>query len=145
MPPTPPPEPEIFKSWVTDRLRYRDTDKVGHVNNAVFSTFCESGRTEILYKDGRPIAPEGLNWVIARLEMNYLSELNWPGEVETGTAVERIGTSSIVLYQGIFKDGVCAADAKTVIVLMDESTRRSAPMPPETLAALESLKLESEA
>lgn len=144
MPRTPPPKPEAFKSWVADRLRYCDTDQLGHVNNAVFSTFCESGRTAILYRDGRPIAPAGLNWVIARLELNYRSELNWPGEVETGTAVEKIGSSSMVLYQGIFKDGICAGDARTVIVLMDESTRRSTPLPPEVVATLESLKLDAE-
>lgn len=31
-----------------DKLRYCDTDKQGHVNNAVFSTFLETGRAEFL-------------------------------------------------------------------------------------------------
>lgn len=140
MPPTPPPKPEDFKAWTTDRLRYCDTDRQGHVNNAVFATFCESGRTSILFENGRPIAPEGFAWVIARLVLDFRSELNWPGEVETGTAVARIGSSSITLKQGIFKEGVCAADAETVIVLMDENSRRAAPLPPEVVARLEDLK-----
>lgn len=140
MPPTPAPKPEDFKLWTTDRLRYCDTDRQGHVNNAVFATFCESGRTSLLFEEGAPIAPPGFAWVIARLVLDFRSELNWPGEVATGTAVARIGTSSIVLKQGMFKDGVCAAEAETVIVLMDESTRRAAPLPSEVVAKLERLQ-----
>lgn len=140
MPPTPAPKPEDFKLWTTDRLRYCDTDRQGHVNNAVFATFCESGRTSLLFEEGTPIAPPGFAWVIARLVLDFRSELNWPGEVATGTAVARVGTSSITLKQGMFKDGVCAADAETVIVLMDESTRRAAQLPSEVVAKLERLK-----
>ncbi|MEX0923332.1 MAG: thioesterase family protein [Rhodovibrionaceae bacterium] len=139
-PAPPPPTPEDFPAWTADRLRYCDTDRQGHINNAVFATFCESGRTSLLFEEGAPISPPGTAWVIARLELDFRSELNWPGEVEIGTAVKSIGGSSIVLRQGMFKDGVCAADAQTVIVLMDEASRKSAPLPPELRARLEKLK-----
>ena len=36
-------------AFLTDNIRYRDTDRQGHVNNAVLSTFPETGRVELLY------------------------------------------------------------------------------------------------
>ena len=117
----------FHRHWVRDVLRYADTDRQGHVNNAVFATFAESGRVPILYDPARPLAPEGASFVLARLVVDYLSELRWPGEVAIGTSVLRIGRSSVTFGQGMFNDGRCVATAETVIVLMDETTRRSRP------------------
>ena len=38
-----------FALQTYDKLRYADTDRQGHVNNAVFSTALETGRAEFLY------------------------------------------------------------------------------------------------
>jgi len=115
--------------WKRDVLRYRDTDRQGHVNNAVFVTFLESGRVAILYDPGKPLAPEGASFVIARLALDFISEIRWPNDVEIGTTVTRLGTSSVTLGQGLFVDKRCVAVAETVIVLMDEQTRKSRPLP----------------
>ena len=40
---------EQFPIRTYDKLRYADTDRQGHVNNAVFSTFLETGRVELIY------------------------------------------------------------------------------------------------
>ena len=34
----------IFRFWSREVCRYGDTDRQGHVNNAAFVTFCETGR-----------------------------------------------------------------------------------------------------
>lgn len=44
-----------FSLLTTDKIRYSDTDRQGHVNNAVFSTFLETGRAERLYRDELPL------------------------------------------------------------------------------------------
>ena len=53
MPPNPPaprPVPLLgdFAVISREKLRYGDTDRQGHVNNAVYSTFLETGRVEML-------------------------------------------------------------------------------------------------
>jgi acyl-CoA thioester hydrolase len=113
------------------------------VNNAVFATFSEIGRVAFLYRPDEPLAPEGSSFVIARIEIDYLAELHWPGTVEIGTAVTRIGRSSFGLTQGVFDRGRPVAAIEGVIVLMDDATRRSMPLPAGTIAALERLRLES--
>jgi acyl-CoA thioester hydrolase len=38
----------IYPYWVKERVRWSDTDMVGHVNNMSLSAYFETGRTEIL-------------------------------------------------------------------------------------------------
>lgn len=123
-----------FKTF--DKIRYADTDRQGHVNNAVFSTFLETGRVEFLYDPNNPLFDEGASFVIANLSLNLLAEIRWPGKVDIGTGVTKIGNSSLCLYQGLYQDGTCVATAETVIVQMNESSRGSHPLTDRTKAFL---------
>ena len=115
----------------TEIVRYGDTDRQGHVNNAVFSTFFECSRTDILYDPRRNLITADREFVIVKFEVEYLAELGWPGTVEIGTRVARLGRSSIVCEQAIFQNGVCAAASSNVMVMIDVETRKSAALPDE--------------
>lgn len=119
----------LFPSWARDILRYGDTDRQGHVNNVAFATFCETGRVAMLYDWQNPMAPPGCSFVIARLILDFRGEIFWPGKVDIGTGVLSIGNSSFTLAQGVFVEERCVATSEAVIVLTDESTRRSTPLP----------------
>ncbi len=136
----PPTVREAYPLFTHDKLRYADTDRQGHVNNAVFATFLETGRVEVLYDPDTPLADEGCEFVIAHLALDFHSELRWPGQVDIGVRVARIGTSSVRLQQGLFQDGQCAATATTVIVQMSLETRRSQPLTAAAIARLEALR-----
>lgn len=129
------PEYENFPLKTYDKIRYADTDRQGHVNNALFSTFLETGRTELLYAK-EPLHAENASFVIASQKLDLLSEIRWPGIVEIGSAVTRIGNSSLSLFQGIYQDGKLAAVAETVIVQMDDHTRKSKSLSSETIERL---------
>jgi acyl-CoA thioester hydrolase len=120
---------EQFPARAHDKLRYADTDRQGHVNNAVFSTFIETGRVELIYDPKAPLISPGTSFVIVNLNLQLRAEICWPGIVDVGTAVTRVGNSSMQLYQGVFQDGVCCATAETVIVCVDDSTQRPTPLP----------------
>lgn len=128
-----------FPLRARDKLRYRDTDRQGHVNNAVFSTFLETGRVELIYDRARQLVEPGAAFVIARLELDFRAELLWPGEVEIGSRVASIGRSSIRLEQAIFQGGRCAASGITVMVQVDEATRKSRPFSEAVRERLEQL------
>jgi acyl-CoA thioester hydrolase len=53
--------------------------------------------------------------------------------------VGRVGRSSVTIEQAIFQDGACVATAETVVVHMDEATRRSRPLSEPTAGRLRSL------
>ncbi|MFP3978099.1 MULTISPECIES: acyl-CoA thioesterase [Marinobacter] len=120
---------EQFPHRTYDKLRYADTDRQGHVNNAVFSTFIETGRVELIYDSEAPLTSPGTSFVIVNLNLQLSAEIHWPGTVDIGTAVTHVGNSSIQLYQGIFQDGVCCATAETVIVCVDDNTQRPIRLP----------------
>ena len=65
-----------YPHWSRDTIRYGDTDRQGHVNNAVFSTFLETGRVQFLMNSGRPIRAPGTNFVIARLVLDFKAEMD---------------------------------------------------------------------
>ena len=119
---------DAYRHWTRDVLRYCDVDRQGHVNNAVFATFLESGRVAILYDPKRDLIPAGGAFVIARLILNYRAEVFWPNEIAIGTAVKQLGRSSVTFAQGIFVGGQCVATAETVIVFIDRATRKSQPL-----------------
>ncbi|MFO0668677.1 MAG: thioesterase family protein [Polyangiaceae bacterium] len=135
-----PIRPTDFPLVTTCRLRYADTDRQGHVNNAVFAEMLEVGRTELLYDPASPLAAPGCAFVIARLTLDFRAELTWPGDVVIGTKVASLGRSSVTLAQALFEDGRCAAIAETVIVQMDEATRRSHPLAELARTRLEALR-----
>jgi acyl-CoA thioester hydrolase len=50
-------------------------------------------------------------------------------EVRIGTTVSRIGNSSVTFSQALFVDDNCVATAQAVLVLIDNATRKSRPLP----------------
>lgn len=133
------PELSQFAYKTYDKLRYGDTDRQGHVNNAVFSTFLETGRVDIFYSAGNPIASPDCAFVIANINLDLLAEIRWPGQVDIGTSVTAIGRSSVTLEQALFQNGRCAARATTVTVQMNETTRKSQPLSEAAVAYLSTL------
>lgn len=125
-----------FPQQTYDKIRYADTDRQGHVNNAVFSSFLETGRVAFLYDTDHPILAEGASFVIASLHLDFVKEITWPGRVDIGTGVVRIGNSSLTLLQQLFQHNQCVASAKTVIVQVDDASGRSRPLTEEAKAQL---------
>src|SRR4029079_17215774 len=80
-----------------ERVRFRDCDLMGHVNNAVYSTYLEEARIEVL---------GGLaDFILARVEIDFRSEIRAGEEVEVRTRCSRVGTKSFELEHEIHADG----------------------------------------
>jgi acyl-CoA thioester hydrolase len=124
---------------VSDTIRFGDLDRQGHVNNAVFATYLETSRVALIYDADQGLLVPGVTSVLARLEIDFLQELHWPGTVEIGTAVSAIGRSSYTLLQAIFHNGTCAATGRATLVMIDATTRRPRPLPPTVIARLQEL------
>ncbi len=119
------------------RIRWRDIDALGHVNNAVYLTYLEELLTAYL----GPVL--GDNWVSARVELDFRNEIKLSDvEVTARAAIERIGTSSITTALVLaLPDGTVALEGRAVIVAWDPQTRRSRPLTEterQALAELES-------
>ena len=139
------PEPDLATlatdprvAWSEDVLRFCDTDANGHINNAAFAVFCESGRVAYLNGIITPTRVEEGFFVIARLTIDFRAELHYPGRVRCGTWLGSLGRTSVVFRQVILDEaGGLAATSEAVTVAMDGATRRPAVLGPATRAALE--------
>jgi acyl-CoA thioester hydrolase len=111
-----------------ERVRFRDCDSMGHMNNAVYSTFLEEARIEAL---------GGLaSFILARVEIDFRAELRAGDEVEVRTRCSRIGTKSLELEHEIHVDGRIAAQAKSVLVGYDYELGQSVALPEAVRARL---------
>lgn len=132
------PHADDFPHRILETLRFADTDRNGHITSSVFAICCQSGRLGLLSNPTRQLTPPSSQFVLARLVLDYRREMHWPGAVEIGTRVERIGRSSITLAQALFQNDCCVATAQSVAVLMDATSRRACPIP---LASVQRLQL----
>ena len=108
-------------TWVQrEHVRFRDCDAMGHVNNAVYSTYLEQARIGIL---------GGLEpFILARVEIDFRAELRAGEEVEVRTRCPRIGTKSFDLEHEIWADERLVAEAKSVLVGYDYRAGASVPL-----------------
>ena len=112
----------------TQRLRYSDNDAVGHVNNAIYATMFEAGRTELMDAAGIFVRGGPLAGVIVRLEIDFKREMSWPGDVVIESAVGRFGTKSVhIRHRLLFKDEV-VAEGLAILALIDRESRRAVPL-----------------
>jgi acyl-CoA thioester hydrolase len=106
-----------------DTVRFRDCDAMGHVNNAVYSTYLEEARIGVL--------GDLIDFILARVEIDFRAELRHGEEVEVRTRCGRVGTKSFDLEHEIHADGRLVAEAKSVLVGYDYETARSVPLSDE--------------
>jgi acyl-CoA thioester hydrolase len=128
------PRLEDFPYRLTDNVRFADLDPNGHVNNAVYATYFETGRVTLVKDPSYGLMPPGLGWIMVRLDIHFRAELHWPGTIELGLGLVKFGRTSVTFDQVVFSKGRCVASAQAVTVLIDEATRRPSPLTPEIKA-----------
>ena len=140
-PKKPAPNLADYPHQVAEIIRFGDLDPQGHVNQATFLTYFESGRVAMFRDPDLGIGVPGLTYVLVRFEVDYIKELLWPGGLDVGTGVAEFGRSSFKVSQAIFRDGVCAAMGKATLVCMDIKTRKATPLPQAAIERLSPWKL----
>ena len=130
------PNLDDFPYRLSDNVRYADLDPNGHVNNAVYATYFETGRVTLMKDRSLGLTPPGLNWIMVRLDTHFRAELHWPGAIELGFGIAKFGRTSITSDQVVFSQGRCVASAQAVNVLIDDATRKPVPLPDELKAKL---------
>jgi acyl-CoA thioester hydrolase len=118
------PRLEDFPYRLSDNVRFADLDPNQHVNNATYASYFETGRVTLMKDRSFGLLPEGLGWVMVRLDMHFRAELHWPGKIELGLGVAKFGRTSVSFDQVVFSEGRCVASARAVTVLIDEVTRK---------------------
>ncbi len=112
-----------------ERVRFRDLDPMGHVNNAVFLTYIEQARVAFLAEVGAATGLEDMNMIVARVEIDFKAPVRLGQEVEVSVRASRFGTKSFDLDYDLRVDGELVAQAKTVQVAYDYERREPVALP----------------
>ena len=111
-------------------LRWGDMDAMRHVNNASYLSYLETAREP--WFERLLAADDPMRWVLRRIEVDFRSQLTFAdGSVRVTVALDGIGTRSVRTAERITaeSDGRLVAEARTVIVRLDDSGLRSEPIP----------------
>ena len=123
-----------YKCRVPIQVRFSDLDLYGHVNNATYLSYFETGRLHY-WKDV-------LQWdwningiILARAEVNYLKPINRGDEVACYVRTTRIGNSSFDVMHVLVKvtpegEEICTT-GKTVCISYDYSVHKPVKIPAE--------------
>jgi acyl-CoA thioester hydrolase len=103
------------------KIRWRDLDPLGHLNQAVYHELLEEGRGTFF------VRRRSFPFVLAHVELDYKAEVRKDHEaVIVVTALERVGRTSVTLAERIeHLDGTVAASGRAVLVAWDLDARRS--------------------
>jgi len=144
-----PPRPvrDDYVAWRRATTRWADDDAYGHMNNATYYELFDTAVNAYLFEatgtDVRRLPSIG---VVAETSCRYFREIGFPGPVDMGLAVERVGTSSVIYRIGLFQGDAdeAAAEGRFVHVYVDNAAgpgdRPVCPLPDEIRSAVTALE-----
>ncbi|MDI3257455.1 MAG: thioesterase family protein [Kyrpidia sp.] len=113
----------------TIRVRFCETDALGHVNNVSYFVYFEQGRTDLM-RDIRDILGREVGVVLASIRCDFRVPCYFDEELTVRTEVKAIGRSSMTLTQTVSKaHGAIVAEGESVVVHVDPRTQRPVPIP----------------
>lgn len=120
-----------FPVIITVPVLWGDEDSFGHVNNVIYLKWCETARCEYLQLMKMPAEPTGIGPILARIQCNYRSPVNFPDTVYIGARITRIGNKSLEMEHRIVSkaQNAVVAEADSTIVAVDYDRNVSVTVP----------------
>ena len=121
-----------FHLAVPIKVRFRDIDAFGHVNNAVYFTYMEVARVEYITHVGlRTSEMPRPFFIIAAASCQYKAPIDLNTALAVQVRVSRLGNSSFDMeyHFGDESSGQLLATGHTTQVVFDYVEKRSVPLP----------------
>lgn len=123
---------ETFKTTLPIQIRFNDIDALGHINNNIYFSYFDLGKTDYFEKIKRSLVDwtEGIV-VIANINADFLSPIYYKEKIEVDTKVTKLGEKSGVLLQQIrsVKTNEIKCRCQTVFVTYNPDTQSSMVIP----------------
>lgn len=124
-----------FRFFQPFRVRYSEIDGQGVVFNAHYLTYFDTSITEYFrslgYDQVADARRTGVDFHVVRALVEYKGPIRFDQEIEVGTRVGRIGTTSLTFEFAIFPKGgePALATGEIVWVNTDQAAHRPVPVP----------------
>lgn len=122
-----------FRCATPIKIRFRDTDALGHVNNAVYLSYLEMGRADYWNRLFGVSDFAKVDFIFAHASIDYRSPAFMGEDLIVHSRVSRIGTKSFDFQCEIREasGGRLVAEAVTTQVMYDYAAGKSKPVPGE--------------
>ena len=125
--------PDYFPHWTEVSVRFNDMDSLSHVNNALFNSYFEEARIQVLQE-----IPEWIedlekkrSFVLRKSTIEYLTPILYPDTLLIGSGLLRIDAARVHALQAVYSlntNRLCST-AETMGVWFDSQTQRPTRIP----------------
>ena len=121
------------------KVRFRDVDGMGHMNNAVYFTFLEMARTEYYMKRARKKTLAEVEFILVHISCDFKSEASWGETLVVELWPTKLGNSSWYLGYRMYEKetGRVVAEAESVQAAYDYEKKTTIPIPEDFRRSLE--------
>lgn len=117
----------MFSELITPR--FSDTDALGHINNTMVPIWFEGARDPVFKWFMPELNLKEWNLILAKIEVEFHSQMFYGVELEVRTYVSRIGGSSFDVYQEIWQNNLKCASGTAVMVHFSYQNQTSLKIP----------------
>lgn len=107
------------------KVRFYETDALGHVNNTVIPAWFETGRLPVFELFTEQGDPYEISLIVANLNVDFLRPVYFGHMVTLKTYIARIGSSSFDIGSEVWQQGELCAKGTSVLVNFDYKNQRS--------------------
>ncbi|MFC7394216.1 acyl-CoA thioesterase [Scopulibacillus cellulosilyticus] len=125
------------------KVRFGETDLLGHVNNVSYFSYLEQARIEF-FKELTPYSKtKDWSYILASVKCDFLAQAYFDQHLKVITEVSRIGNKSFDLYQPIYdtETGKKIAEGNSTIVYFDFTEQKSKQIPDNVRLKLENYEV----
>ncbi len=125
-------ERSAYPRFTAFRTRWADNDQFGHLNNALYYGFFDSAvNTTLIDELGFDPLGDPEVFYVVESGCRYHAALAYPGVVEVGVRIGRLGSSSVTYDVALFAEGdaLAAATGRFVHVRVERAGERPVPIP----------------
>ena len=114
----------------TVRVRFSETDALGHVNNVSYFIYMEQARVDFLKSLGFDFTNQDRFVALVSAKCDYISQAYFDQEIEIETYVDKVGGKSFTLNQDLHdkKTKKLIAKGQAVCVFLSQDKAQSLPI-----------------
>ena len=125
--------PDYFPHWTEVSVRFNDMDSLSHVNNALFNSYFEEARIQVLQE-----IPEWIedlerkrSFVLRKSTIEYLAPILYPDTLLIGSGLLRVDAARVYALQAVYSSNTnkLCSTAETMGVWFDLQTQRPTRIP----------------
>jgi acyl-CoA thioester hydrolase len=125
--------PDYFPHWTEVSVRFNDMDSLSHVNNALFNSYFEEARIQVLQE-----IPEWIedlerkrSFVLRKSTIEYLAPILYPDTLLIGSVLLRVDAARVYALQAVYSSNTnrLCSTAETMGVWFDLQAQRPTRIP----------------